>query len=53
MSWTKNDREYLEGFASGYNQALEDLRAELLENRDKVPIEVFENINKLKKENEQ
>lgn len=51
MSWTKYDKEYLSGWKDGYKQALEDLRAELLE-KPSTPIEVFENINKLKEETE-
>lgn len=56
MAHTKEDRVYFEGWHDGYKHAIDDIREELLtldkETETYVSLEIYETLNRMKKEAE-
>lgn len=50
MSYTKYDKEFLSGYEAGYKQAIDDVRQKLVWRKNLLPLEVFEDLNRLAKE---
>lgn len=56
MSYTKNDKDFFEGYGAGYKRAIDDVRQELLtlpkQNNMFTPVDVFMILNNLIRERE-